>query len=144
MQAVTHTGLAIHDRHDVLYLPRARRPLLLPAAVVQLYGAAFPIPPPDNARPATCNHTPAAFPRAPQETGIAAALSALGPGTKQTEEAEMYDIYLLPPNEDPETCQTWLRMRNKEGRYSLMFEEWVSDGPFTISPRITFEVRGSG
>lgn len=27
------------------------------------------------------------------------------------------DIYLLPPNEDPETCQSWLRMRNRDGRY---------------------------
>nr|GFB32968.1 uridine-cytidine kinase C-like [Tanacetum cinerariifolium]GFB37724.1 uridine-cytidine kinase C-like [Tanacetum cinerariifolium] len=35
---------------------------------------------------------------------------------------ETYDIYLLPPGEDPETCQSYLRMRNREGRYSLMFE----------------------
>lgn len=55
-------------------------------------------------------------------------------------ESETYDIYLLPPNEDPETCQSWLRMRNRDGRYNLMFEEWVCDGPFIISPRITFEV----
>ncbi|KVH96321.1 CYTH-like domain-containing protein [Cynara cardunculus var. scolymus] len=53
---------------------------------------------------------------------------------------ETYDIYLLPPGEDPETCQSYLRMRNREGRYSLMFEEWVTDPPFVISPRITFEV----
>ncbi|GJR00762.1 uridine-cytidine kinase C-like protein [Tanacetum coccineum] len=53
---------------------------------------------------------------------------------------ETYDIYLLPPGEDPETCQSYLRMRNREGRYSLMFEEWVTDSPFVISPRITFEV----
>ena len=56
------------------------------------------------------------------------------------DESETYDIYLLPPNEDPETCSSWLRMRNRDGRYSLMFEEWVVDGPFIISPRITFEV----
>ena len=56
-------------------------------------------------------------------------------------ESETYDIYLLPPNEDPETCQSWLRMRNRDGRYNLMFEEWVCDGPFIISPRSTFEVR---
>lgn len=55
-------------------------------------------------------------------------------------DAEMYDIYLLPPHEDPETCQCWLRMRNRDGRYSLMFEEWVTEGPFVISPRIAFEV----
>ncbi|XP_010551329.1 PREDICTED: uridine-cytidine kinase C [Tarenaya hassleriana] len=53
---------------------------------------------------------------------------------------EIYDIYLLPPGEDPESCQSYLRMRNKDGKYSLMFEEWVTDSPFVISPRITFEV----
>lgn len=58
--------------------------------------------------------------------------------TRRTE-SETYDIYLLPPNEDPETCSSWLRMRNRDGRYNLMFEEWVTDGPFIISPRITFE-----
>lgn len=53
---------------------------------------------------------------------------------------ETYDIYLLPPGEDPEACQSYLRMRNKDGKYTLMFEEWVTDSPFIISPRITFEV----
>lgn len=53
---------------------------------------------------------------------------------------QTYDIYLLPPGEDPESCQSYLRMRNKDGKYSLMFEEWVTDIPFVISPRITFEV----
>ncbi|MCO5593328.1 hypothetical protein L7F22_047338 [Adiantum nelumboides] len=53
---------------------------------------------------------------------------------------ETYDIYLLPPGEDPETCQSYLRMRNRDGKYSLMFEEVVTDDPFLISPRITFEV----
>ncbi|PKA63881.1 Uridine kinase-like protein 1, chloroplastic [Apostasia shenzhenica] len=53
---------------------------------------------------------------------------------------ETYDIYLLPPGEDPETCQSYLRMRNKDGKYNLMFEEWVMDNPFIISPRIIFEV----
>ncbi|KAL8549312.1 hypothetical protein ACS0TY_008239 [Phlomoides rotata] len=53
---------------------------------------------------------------------------------------ETYDIYLLPPGEDPEICQSYLRMRNKDGKYNLMFEEWVTDPPFVISPRITFEV----
>ena len=47
-----------------------------------------------------------------------------------------------PRSEDPETCQSWLRMRNRDGRYTLMFEEWVTEGPFIISPRITFEVCG--
>ncbi|KAG6531587.1 hypothetical protein ZIOFF_005402 [Zingiber officinale] len=53
---------------------------------------------------------------------------------------ETYDIYLLPPGEDPETCHSYLRMRNKDGKYNLMFEEWVTDNPFIISPRITFQV----
>jgi uridine kinase len=35
---------------------------------------------------------------------------------------ETYDIYLLPPGEDPESCQSYLRMRNREGKYNLMFE----------------------
>jgi len=30
---------------------------------------------------------------------------------KETTE-QTYDIYLLPPGEDPETCQSYLRMRN--------------------------------
>ncbi|GLU04840.1 hypothetical protein SLE2022_219690 [Rubroshorea leprosula] len=60
---------------------------------------------------------------------------------KHTETNEQtYDIYLLPPGEDPESCQSYLRMRNKDGKYNLMFEELVTDGPFVISPRITFEV----
>ncbi|XP_034673027.1 inorganic pyrophosphatase TTM1 [Vitis riparia] len=58
--------------------------------------------------------------------------------TETTEET--YDIYLLPPGEDPEACQSYLRMRNRDGKYNLMFEEWVTDSPFIISPRITFEV----
>jgi uridine kinase len=55
-------------------------------------------------------------------------------------DCETYDIYLTPPAEDPETCQSWLRMRYRDGRYNLMFEEWVVDGKFIISPRVTFEV----
>lgn len=58
----------------------------------------------------------------------------------ETTTTDLYDIYLLPPGEDPDMCQTWLRMRNTDGRYSLIFEEWVTDGPFIIAPRITFEV----
>ncbi|KAJ6838603.1 uridine-cytidine kinase C-like [Iris pallida] len=53
---------------------------------------------------------------------------------------ETYDLFLLPPGEDPEACQSYLRMRNRDGKYNLMFEEWVTDKPFIISPRITFEV----
>ncbi|KAL0801771.1 hypothetical protein Bca101_056947 [Brassica carinata] len=58
---------------------------------------------------------------------------------ERTEETD--DIYyLLPPGEDPKTCQSYLRMRNRDGKYYLMFEEWVTASPFVISPRITFEV----
>lgn len=53
---------------------------------------------------------------------------------------QTYDIYLLPPGEDPESCQSYLRMRNKDGKYNLMFEEVLKENPFIISPRITFEV----
>ena len=35
---------------------------------------------------------------------------------------QTYDIYLLPPGEDPESCQSYLRMRNTDGKYILMFE----------------------
>ncbi|XP_056866792.1 inorganic pyrophosphatase TTM2 isoform X3 [Raphanus sativus] len=63
----------------------------------------------------------------------------LSEGHTETKE-ETYDIYLLPPGEDPESCQSYLRMRNKDGKYSLMFEEWMKDPPFVMSPRITFEV----
>ncbi|KAF6161181.1 hypothetical protein GIB67_007822 [Kingdonia uniflora] len=52
---------------------------------------------------------------------------------------ETYDIFLLPPGEDPEACQSYLWMRNKDGKYNLMFVEWVTDSPFIISPRISFE-----
>ncbi|KAL3510936.1 hypothetical protein ACH5RR_030337 [Cinchona calisaya] len=65
--------------------------------------------------------------------------SVLSEEHSETKE-QTYDIYLLPPGEDPETCQSYLRMRNKDGKYNLMFEEWVTDIPFVISPRITFEV----
>ncbi|GAB4828972.1 Inorganic pyrophosphatase ttm2 [Ancistrocladus abbreviatus] len=45
---------------------------------------------------------------------------------ERTETVEQtYDIYLLPPGEDPESCQSYLRMRNRDGKYNLMFEEWV-------------------
>ncbi|KAL8137644.1 hypothetical protein V2J09_003645 [Rumex salicifolius] len=65
--------------------------------------------------------------------------AALSEEHKEVEE-QTYDIYLLPPGEDLESCQSYLRMRNRDGKYNLMFEEWVTDSPFIISPRITFEV----
>ena len=61
-------------------------------------------------------------------------------GFKEGTEIETTDIYLLPPHEDPETCTSWLRMRNRDGHYTLMFEETVCDGDVMISPRIKFEV----
>ncbi|CAI6009991.1 unnamed protein product [Closterium sp. NIES-65] len=72
------------------------------------------------------------------EARIRSVLSAEAVAGSESEET--YDIYLLPPGEDKETCQSYLRMRNRDGRYSLMFEECVTDGPFVITPRITFEV----
>lgn len=50
--------------------------------------------------------------------------------TESTEET--YDIYLLPPGEDPESCQSYLRMRNKDGKYSLMFEVCLDYSLFCI------------
>jgi hypothetical protein len=46
---------------------------------------------------------------------------------------ETYDIYLLPPGEDPEACQSYLRMRNREGKYNLMFEVY----PFYVFSYLT-------
>ncbi|KAI8104527.1 hypothetical protein M9434_003082 [Picochlorum sp. BPE23] len=65
---------------------------------------------------------------------------SLGLEESKKQETETYDIYLVPPGEDAETCQSWLRMRNRDGRYNLMFEEWVVEDKFIISPRVTFEV----
>ncbi|XP_072960412.1 inorganic pyrophosphatase TTM2-like isoform X2 [Typha angustifolia] len=67
-------------------------------------------------------------------------IKAVLPQDHKESTEETYDIYLLPPGEDPEACQSYLRMRNRDGKYNLMFEEWVTDNPFIISPRITFEV----
>jgi len=50
------------------------------------------------------------------------------------------DIFLLPPGEDQETCKNWIRMRNRFGTYSLVFEEYISEGPLLISPSMSFEV----
>ncbi|KAK2078989.1 hypothetical protein QBZ16_002679 [Prototheca wickerhamii] len=75
------------------------------------------------------------------ERAVEAVLAARSEGgAVEFEASESYDIYLLPPNEDPESCASWLRMRYRDGRYTLMFEEWVVDGNVIISPRVTFEV----
>ena len=60
--------------------------------------------------------------------------SVLGDGHTESNE-ETYDIYLLPPGEDPEACQSYLRMRNREGKYNLMFEVYG----FMFFPILTME-----
>ncbi|XP_042454877.1 inorganic pyrophosphatase TTM2-like isoform X2 [Zingiber officinale] len=77
--------------------------------------------------------------KSPRNVPVDQIKSVLSQEHKESTE-ETYDIYLLPPGEDPEACQSYLRMRNRDGKYNLMFEEWVTDNPFIISPRITFEV----
>lgn len=49
-------------------------------------------------------------------------IKAVFPNAHKEITEETYDIYLLPPGEDPEACQSYLRMRNKDGKYTLMFE----------------------
>ncbi|KAJ9560115.1 hypothetical protein OSB04_005275, partial [Centaurea solstitialis] len=44
----------------------------------------------------------------------------------QERKEETYDIYLLPPGEDPEACQSYLRMRNRDGKYNLIITFEVS------------------
>ena len=70
----------------------------------------------------------------------AAAAAALGAGCTCEEEQETTDIYLLPPHADAASCATWLRMRAREGRYTIVFEEFVTDGPYIISPNVRYEV----
>jgi hypothetical protein len=76
--------------------------------------------------------------RAGPELTEEAVSSALG--WAPVSEGGTTDIYLLPPHEDPASCATWLRMRSRDGRYTLVFEEFVTDGPFIISPNVRFEV----
>ncbi|KAK3015413.1 hypothetical protein RJ639_007485, partial [Escallonia herrerae] len=89
--------------------------------------------------PFTGFQSPTYILKSPRNVSVDQIKSAMS--EEHTEAMEQtYDIYLLPPGEDPESCQSYLRMRNKDGKYNLMFEEWVKDSPFVISPRITFEV----
>lgn len=84
----------------------------------------------------TCRPSPA--PACLARPGLAQVHGAVA----QRSEADTHDdIYLVPPSTDPESCSSWLRLRNRDGRYSLMFEEWMAEGDFIISPRISFEVR---
>ena len=120
----------------------------LGAAAAAPAPAAAAAAPASSASVSSCSPPRPPPPLPPTTTATAASAAALSappsttasPRSITRDESETYDIYLLPPNEDPETCSSWLRMRNRDGRYSLMFEEWVVDGPFIISPRITFEV----
>ncbi|KAI4303745.1 hypothetical protein MLD38_039341 [Melastoma candidum] len=48
-------------------------------------------------------------------------IKAAFPGSFKESTEETYDIYLLPPGEDPEACQSYLRARNRDGKYNRMF-----------------------
>lgn len=63
-----------------------------------------------------------------------------GNGPCEAEREHTVDLYLMPPGEDQETCRDWIRMRLRDGRYSLLFEEYISDGPLLISPSVSYEV----
>jgi len=52
-------------------------------------------------------------------------IKAVMPKDVSEKTEEIFDIYLLPPGEDPESCQSYLRMRNRDGIYNLMFEACV-------------------
>lgn len=54
--------------------------------------------------------------------------------------AKYYDIYLHPPGVDPKKCVDWIRMRNSDGVYSIMFFEDIKEGGFIISPRVNYTV----
>lgn len=54
--------------------------------------------------------------------------------------ARYYDIYLHPPGLNPKTCVDWIRMRNSDGVYSVMFFEELKEGGFIISPRVHYTV----
>eukprot|EP00026_Physarum_polycephalum_P006959 Phypoly_transcript_07012.p1 GENE.Phypoly_transcript_07012~~Phypoly_transcript_07012.p1 ORF type:complete len:438 (+),score=72.83 Phypoly_transcript_07012:214-1527(+) len=54
--------------------------------------------------------------------------------------AKYYDIYLHPPGVDPKMCMDWIRMRNSDGVYSIMFFEDIKEGGFIISPRVNYTV----
>eukprot|EP00762_Andalucia_godoyi_P007577 ANDGO_00789.mRNA.1 Uridine-cytidine kinase C len=51
-----------------------------------------------------------------------------------------YDIYLHPPSMSPHDCKSWIRLRNFNGRYSVLFSEVQEDGPYSISKRMEFTV----
>ncbi|EAL65762.1 adenylate cyclase domain-containing protein [Dictyostelium discoideum AX4] len=68
--------------------------------------------------------------------------SVLNKSTIQENTARYYDIYLIPPNTtfaNSSSCD-WIRVRNADGQYSIMFSEEIKEGPFIISPRVDFVV----
>jgi len=70
-----------------------------------------------------------------------AALQAQQPGGQASErQEETVDLFLLPPGEDAETCKDWIRLRLRDGRHSLAFEEFLTDGNVLIAPSIAFDV----
>ena len=70
----------------------------------------------------------------------AAHLAAFGDVVVTQEQERTADLYLMPPGEDAETCRDWIRMRQRDGKYSLSFEEIVADGNVLISPHLSFDV----
>lgn len=62
-------------------------------------------------------------------------IKAVFPEEHNESTEETYDMYLLPPGEDTESCQSYLRMRNKDGKYSLMFEVCLNSSLLCICVR---------
>lgn len=63
----------------------------------------------------------------------------LGPGATVCKERTC-DVYLLPPGEAMHRGKDWIRIRHKNNRYSLSFEECMTDGEIIISPGLSFSV----
>jgi uridine kinase len=59
-------------------------------------------------------------------------------GVRKTE--KYYDIYLHPPATAPHECDQWIRLRNLNGRYSVLFSHVDEDGPYSVSRRVEFTV----
>jgi len=59
--------------------------------------------------------------------------------------ARYYDIYLIPPgtNFKETSSYDWIRVRNYDGQYSIMFSEEIKEGSFIISPRVDFIVNAN-
>ena len=77
---------------------------------------------------------------APPAAALAALFEARGNGPCAEVQENTVDLYLMPPGEDQETCRDWIRMRLRGGRYTLQFEEYLSDGDLIIAPSVSFEV----